>query len=327
MSVHDQAVFPEYAAYGTASGPTGGTEIIQTASGFEVRTPRVSNDGRHRFSMRCATMTNAESRNMQAFVMARNGSAHAFMVKDPRDYTSHQDGVSDGSVESQRQILGSGNGQTKFFQLRKGYASGSTAEGTFNQRVRFITRPIPGTVRLWVDTTELTIGSQFLVDFDSGFVWLQAPPAVGTELKASFEFYKPCVIGPTTDEHVATTGVAYEVNSATLELLEIVDKLEGREDRPAGYTVLTVGADRTLRFEDGQFQEFFIPNTSPDLDFTMWTGEAGGPWVTIHNNSLNSALIRSINLYQADGTTLIGTVAPDESATMWHDGTDWFIGG
>jgi uncharacterized protein (TIGR02217 family) len=325
MSVHDQAVFPEFAAYGTASGPMSGTEIYETESGFEVRTPRISNDGRHRMSMRCATMTNAESRTLQTFVMARNGSAHAFMVKDPRDYSSHQDGVSDGSIESQRQILGSGNGSTKFFQLRKGYASGSVS--TFHQRVRFITRTVPGTVRLWIDTTELTEGSQFLVDHDSGFVWLQSAPAVGTELKASFEFYKPAIIAPSSDEWIGTTGVAYNVNSATLELLEIVDKLEGREDRPAGYFALTVNADRTLRFEDGQFQEFFVLNSAGDRDFTMWNGEAGGPWATIFNNGLGGVLIRSIDIYQADGATLIGTVAPGESVTMWHDGTSWFFGG
>jgi hypothetical protein len=75
-----------------------------------------------------------------AFFRARKGKAYGFRFKDWTDY------------KATSQLIGTGDGAIKTFQLVKRYPSGSVVE------VRTITKPIAGTVRVYKDGVEQLSG-------------------------------------------------------------------------------------------------------------------------------------------------------------------------
>jgi uncharacterized protein (TIGR02217 family) len=88
------------------------------------------------------------------------------------------------------QLLGTGDDTQTQFQLVKHYPSGSVVE------VRTITKPVAGTVRVYLDDVEQA--SVWSVDTTTGLVTFSAAPALGVEVTADFEFDVPVRSTPTT---------------------------------------------------------------------------------------------------------------------------------
>ena len=106
-----------------------------------------------------------------AFFRARRGKAYGFRFKDWTDY------------KASGQLLGTGDDVLTQFQLVKHYPSGSVIE------VRTITKPVAGTVKVYLDGVEQLSG--WSVDTTTGLVTFSTAPALGVEVTADFEFDVP----------------------------------------------------------------------------------------------------------------------------------------
>ena len=105
------------------------------------------------------------------FFRARKGKAYGFRFKDWTD------------SKATGELISTGDGANKQFQLVKRYPSGSVVEE------RAITKPVAGTVHVYKDGIEQLSG--WSVDVTTGVVTFIAAPAAGVQITADFEFDVP----------------------------------------------------------------------------------------------------------------------------------------
>ena len=165
----DEVQFPTNISYGAVGGPEFSTTVIITASGSEARNQNWRN-GRVSWDVSTAIQRRSDIRQVIAFFRARRGRARAFRFKDWTDY------------KAEAEPIGTGDGNGTQFQLRRTYDDGLL------QTVRMITKPVAGTVRLYVDSVET---AAFTVDTTTGVVTLDSAPAEGALIEADFEFDIP----------------------------------------------------------------------------------------------------------------------------------------
>jgi len=161
---------PTNISKGAVGGPEFLTTIIELGSGHEQRDIRWSK-ARARYNIAYAIRSTSDLNTVRSFFFARQGRAYGFRFKDWADYE-----LSDGS-------LGTGDGETTEFQLVKEYTSGSVTY------TRTITKPVAGSVKIYVDSVEATDG--WSVDTTTGIVTFDAAPATDTEITADCEFDVP----------------------------------------------------------------------------------------------------------------------------------------
>jgi uncharacterized protein (TIGR02217 family) len=105
------------------------------------------------------------------------------------------------SCRATGQLLGTGDDAQTQFQLVKHYPSGSVIE------VRTITKPVAGTVKVYLDSVEQLTG--WSVDTTTGIVAFGTPPALGVEVTADFEFDVPVRFDT---DHMAVTIESYRLH-------------------------------------------------------------------------------------------------------------------
>ncbi len=105
-----------------------------------------------------------------SFHEARKGSKQGFRFKDWSDY------------QVKNQLLGTSEGVTTTFQLKKSYQVGSVSY------IRPILKPVENTVKVYLDDLE-TIA--FSVNYSNGLLTLDTIPTVGTKITCDFEFDVP----------------------------------------------------------------------------------------------------------------------------------------
>jgi len=127
-----------------------------------------------------------------AFFRARQGRAYGFRFKDWADY------------QAVAESLGIGDGATTDFQLVKQYGSGGIIE------IRPITKPVAGTVKLYLDGIEQ--GTGWSVDTTTGLVSFAAAPGNGVIVSADFEFDVPARFD---SDSMAFTMETYELSRWT----------------------------------------------------------------------------------------------------------------
>ncbi len=155
------------------------TEVVALASGHEQRNARWR-FARRRWQVGYGVKTMDDLHTVIAFFEARRGRLHAFRFRDWADWKSCPPLQEPTPID---QELGTGDGATTTFQLVKRYGDAANAE------VRRITRPVPGSVRVAIDGTELTGG--FTVDHATGLVSFDTAPATGALVTAGFAFDVP----------------------------------------------------------------------------------------------------------------------------------------
>lgn len=170
MSSFVEVQFPADISYGATFGPEFSTDVVITGSGYEQRNvnwleARCHGDVSH------GVKTQAQLDILIAFFRARMGKAYGFRFKDWSDYQ-----VTLGAI-------GTGTGVAKTFQLVKVYESGGVI------RTRVVSKPVAGTVKVYVSGAEVTAG--WSVDTAIGLVTFSDPPGAGASVKASFEFDVP----------------------------------------------------------------------------------------------------------------------------------------
>lgn len=169
MAFHEIRL-PDRIAYGVSGGPEFSTTVVATAAGYEYRNQNWA-EARGRWTVGSGLKKPAEAAELIAFFRARGGRAHGFRFKDFTDY------------QASAQVIGSGDGETKTFQLIKRYASGATVVA------RKIAKPVAGTARVTVAGQQQASG--WWLDATTGLVTFATAPAVHAAVTAEFEFDVP----------------------------------------------------------------------------------------------------------------------------------------
>lgn len=159
---------------GARGGPRFKTTVVEMGSGFEQRNQDWQ-FARAEYDISYGIMDHDTYSEVVEFFNARRGRAFGFRFKDWSDY------------EAEDVLIGTGDGSTVEFQLIKAY---SDAASTYN---RTITRPVNGTLTITVDGVTQTegAGDDYTVDYSTGVVTFNSAPAVGLEVRATFEFDVP----------------------------------------------------------------------------------------------------------------------------------------
>src|SRR5512134_1456897 len=170
MAAFHEVRFPPEISYGASGGPGYLTTVVATASGHEHRNANWG-AARGRWDVASGLRDRAHVAVLIAFFRARKGRAYGFRFKDWTDY------------QGLAQVLGTGNGSLKTFQLVKNYSSGGVIEA------RTIAKPIASTVKIYRNGVLATSGVS--TDSTTGLVTFTTAPASGVIVTADFEFDVP----------------------------------------------------------------------------------------------------------------------------------------
>lgn len=180
MAFHDIR-FPANLSFGSVGGPERRTEIVELQNGYEERnTPWAHSRRRYDAGVGLRSLDDVET--LIAFFEARQGQLHGFRWKDWSDYKSC---APSAQVSHEDQIIGAGDGETRSFQLSKGYLSGP---GSYRRRIQ---KPVIGTVRAGFGHDEKQEGVHWQMDSTTGVITFVEPPGLGAQVHAGFEFDVP----------------------------------------------------------------------------------------------------------------------------------------
>ncbi|MEZ5779855.1 MAG: DUF2460 domain-containing protein [Paracoccaceae bacterium] len=180
MAFHEVR-FPASLSFGSVGGPERRTEIVTLTNGFEERnTPWAQS--RRRYDAGVSLRSLDDIGELIAFFEARQGQLYGFRWKDWADFKSCPASVTIGFED---QLIGTGDGETREFQLTKTYVSGQA------RQVRVIRKPVAGTVRIGLQGDEQAEGVHYAVDASTGVVVFAVPPAIDERVTAGFEFDVP----------------------------------------------------------------------------------------------------------------------------------------
>lgn len=163
--------FPTDIAFGSTGGPEYSTDIVMLQSGHEQRNINWA-ESRARYNVAHGVKTKAQLDTLVAFFRARKGRADGFRFKDWMDY------------QASGEMIGTGDGTTTVFQLKKAYSSGSVVE------TRTINKPVAGTIVIYIDDI-LQNESTYTADTTNGQVVFNVAPALDAVVTADFEFDVP----------------------------------------------------------------------------------------------------------------------------------------
>ncbi len=182
MTFHDVR-FPTDISRRAQGGPERRTDVVVLGSGFEERNSRWA-DSRRRYDAGYGVKSLDDLNEVLAFFEERRGRLYAFRWRDHVDWKSCPPGQNPAETD---QLLGLGDGTNNSFQLQKRY--GVDHAPWF----RSIKKPVVGTVLVAVDGLQMTEGTDFVVDPNSGVLSFlpSAIPQTGVEVRAGFEFDVP----------------------------------------------------------------------------------------------------------------------------------------
>lgn len=180
MAFHEVR-FPTDVSFGALGGPERRTEIVTLASGYEERNTPWQHS-RRRYDAGMGVRSDADLEVLIAFFEARAGQLHSFRWKDWSDFRSATGGA---AISAEDQVIATGDGTRKAFQLVKEYRSG------VHSYLRPIRKPVHGTVRLAVAGNEMHEGIDWSIDVATGEVSFVVAPEADAPVTAGFEFDVP----------------------------------------------------------------------------------------------------------------------------------------
>ena len=300
MAFHDVR-FPDDISYGSAGGPSYRTDVVELNSGAEERNSRWS-QARHRYDVSYGVRSYETLMELKKFFMARRGNANGFRFKDFLDFTTAANGVD--AYSGADVSLGTGDGNTVSFQLKKYYSNGGIV------RTRNIVKVVENEIivqldNVDVDPADYTVNSEGVLTFND-------PPALNVLITFGCEFDVPVRFNVQSDEWLRVNHDSYGDGSATgIELIELINEFGASEEvYMGGATVLNpMSANYTLGFGDSRV--FYCnPNASgrklvlPDPSDAV----EGGPYFVVINRSTT----QSFTVNYPSGTA-IATIAPSVS--------------
>lgn len=178
MSFHEVR-FPLDIALGARGGPERRTEIVTLGSGRETRNARWAH-ARRKWDAGWGIKTFAGLSEVVSFFEERRGRLYGFRWRDRLDHSSAAPG---GEVTPFDQVIGTGDGELRSFQLVKQYGNGPAPYA------RPIAKPVAGSVRIAVNGEEAADG--YSLDVTNGTIAFDTAPPDDAEISAGFEFDVP----------------------------------------------------------------------------------------------------------------------------------------
>ena len=152
----DEVRLPTEVEKGAVGGPMFNTSILELSSGHEQRNQNWS-QSRASYDISYGIQNEDDLFEVITFFYARRGRARGFRFKDWSDYQI-----------TSRIGFAVGDGIETAFQLNRDYTSGAVTH------TRNITKPVSGTVRIWVNSVEQLSG--WSVDTETGIVTFSVAP-------------------------------------------------------------------------------------------------------------------------------------------------------
>ncbi len=207
MSGFHEVRFPDDIGFGSSGGPGFMTTVVEVASGHEQRNMEWS-QARAQYDIGAGLRNEGDLGEIIAFFRARKGRAFGFRFKDWTDYRSGNIGE---DITPDDQEIGIGDDTTTEYALIKTYQSGT--EG----HVRFITKPVDGSVVVALDGTLQASG--WTLDSVSGVITFDTPPGDGVVITAGFEFDVPVRF---RDDHLSVSIETFKAGDVpSIGLVEV----------------------------------------------------------------------------------------------------------
>lgn len=165
MKDFEEIRFPTDISYGIYGGPEFSTDIVTTSNGHEFRNINWQHP-RSKFNFSVNNLSKEQIDYLQTFFRARKGKAIGFRFKDHLDF------------KTSKQLIAIADGTQKNFQLIK----------TYDQTIRLITKPVPGTVVIFINNK---ISNNLTIDYSNGIISFDHAPKKGEIIHADFEFDIP----------------------------------------------------------------------------------------------------------------------------------------
>ena len=183
MTAFHEILFPLDIALRSAGGPQRRTDVVTLGSGAEERNARWAHS-RRRYDAGYGIKTFDALSQVLAFFEERRGRLYGFRWRDRLDHSSTAPGAAVTPID---QILGTGDGTKKAFQLCKTYGA------LYLPYQRPIAKPVPHSVRVAVAETEMQEDAHFSVDATTGVITFLPGhiPASGAAVLAGFLFDVP----------------------------------------------------------------------------------------------------------------------------------------
>jgi uncharacterized protein (TIGR02217 family) len=166
-----EALFPDCLSFGSVGGPGYATDIVELSSGHEQRNQRWSRE-RHRYDLSMTVRNQQERDEITAFFRRMKGRTYGWRIKDWADHSGTGEYIATVTA-----------GDPGFYYLRKAYTVGAETE------FRWISKPRAGVV-LTANGAPMD-PSAYAVDLTTGRVDIVGAIALGTILRATFEFDVP----------------------------------------------------------------------------------------------------------------------------------------
>lgn len=181
MSFHE-VLFPTAISRGSQGGPERKTDVVVLGSGAEERNSRWANSRRY-YNAGYGVRSLDDLHAVIAFFEERRGRLHGFRW---RDHTDHKSCAPSSTPSALDQPIGTGDGTTAAFPLRKIYGS------VYAPYTRAIVKPVAGSVAIAVGGV-VASPSHYAVDTTNGIVTFTGGhvPATDATITAGFLFDVP----------------------------------------------------------------------------------------------------------------------------------------
>jgi uncharacterized protein (TIGR02217 family) len=212
-----RAQLPACYSEGTEAYPVRPVDIVRSASGSPIRRSRRSASYRE-FRVTFDPRRRNDVHDIISHYEVMQGSLHSFPLRDKFDFKSCRP---DETVSALDATIGSGDGVTAAFQLKKQYHRTLLDNVTTISTDRTIKVIKTGTLLVAVDGVVKTETTQYTVNYDTGIVTFTGGniPAGGSPaatVTAGFEFYVPVCYGPQNPVQTLVGLKAGAVASITL---------------------------------------------------------------------------------------------------------------
>jgi uncharacterized protein (TIGR02217 family) len=206
---NDSAILDLDVNFGTSGGPTFSTDIVTYANGAESRNINWALS-RYIANLKYEIKSRADAKYLYNFFLARMGRGQGFRVKDLFDFSSSSDHVSTPVFTDQ--VIGTGNGVTTQFQLKKLYTDSSV---TYSRNIyKPMTSPA---ISVGKNGVLQTLTTHYTVNYNTGIVTFVSAPANGLSITAGFKFHVPVRFDIDSIE-----GLQYIFTSSTNQANDII---------------------------------------------------------------------------------------------------------
>lgn len=174
-----EAQLPTYVSEGAVSVDDWNTQTNVLPNGVQQRIALQSKP-LGRWTINYSTVDETKHIALRNFKLAVKGSFYAFRFKDWADFKS------DTAAPGQSCSPATGDGANKIFQLQKTY----TVSSPLTAYVRTITKPVNGTLEVYVNGVLQTETTHYTVNYATGVVTFVTAPTASHTVKAVFQFDK-----------------------------------------------------------------------------------------------------------------------------------------